>query len=241
MRLDKFLTELGIGTRTEVKKYIKAKLVTVNGAVANKPECKINEITDVVTYKGKTLQYQAFEYYLFHKPSGCVSATEDLIHQTVMDYLTDTIRKDLFPVGRLDLDTEGLLLITNDGVLAHELLSPAKHVKKTYYAKIEGTVTKEDVNLFKEGVDIGEEKRTKPAELEILSSGEESEVLLTITEGKFHQVKRMFHAVGKEVTYLKRISMGPLTLPDDLEPGAYRKLTEEELASLKTVVLKEVS
>lgn len=233
MRLDKYLTELRLGTRSEVKKIIKTKQIMVNGVPALKPEQKIDELSDVVTYKGNKLEYEQFEYYLFHKPYGCVSATEDLIHQTVMDYLTDTVRDDLFPVGRLDIDTEGLLLITNDGALAHDLLSPAKHIPKTYFARIEGNVTEEDVNHFKEGVDIGEDKLTKPAELEILSQGEQSEILLTITEGKFHQVKRMFHAVGKEVTYLKRISMGPLTLPDDLEPGAYRKLTKEELELLK--------
>jgi 16S rRNA pseudouridine516 synthase len=150
-----------------------------------------------------------------------------------MDYLTDTIRKDLFPVGRLDIDTEGLLLITNDGALAHELLSPAHHVPKTYYAKVAGKVTEEDVNLFKCGVDIGEDKPTKPAELVIRSSGAISEITLTITEGKFHQVKRMFQAVGKEVVYLKRLSMGGLTLPKELAPGEYRALTQEELERIR--------
>ena len=146
-----------------------------------------------------------------------------------MDYITDTVHDDLFPVGRLDIDTEGLLLITNDGALAHNLLSPAKHVAKTYYAKIYGMVTDEDVNLFEKGVDIGEEKLTKPAKLTILKSKPISEIELTITEGKFHQVKRMFEAVGKRVTYLKRISMGPLVLSDDLKAGEYRKLTIEEI------------
>ena len=150
-----------------------------------------------------------------------------------MDYLTDTLRDDLFPVGRLEIDKEGLLLITNDGALAHELLSPAHHVKKTYYARVAGRVTEEDARLFQEGVDIGEEKLTKPAELVILTSGEESEIELTITEGKFHQVKRMFQAVGKEVVYLKRLSMGPLTLPETLLPGEYRALTQEELMLLQ--------
>ena len=149
-----------------------------------------------------------------------------------MDYITDTVHDDLFPVGRLDIDTEGLLLITNDGALAHNLLSPAKHVAKTYYAKIDGMVTDEDVNLFEKGVDIGEKKLTKPAKLTILKSKPISEIELTITEGKFHQVKRMFEAVGKRVTYLKRISMGPLVLSDDLKAGEYRKLTIEEINSL---------
>jgi 16S rRNA pseudouridine516 synthase len=175
------------------------------------------------------------EYYLFYKPAGCVTATEDHMHKTVMDYLTDTVRSDLFPVGRLDIDTEGLLLITNDGALAHDLLSPAKHVEKTYYAVIDGVVTEKDVNSFENGVDIGEEKLTKPGKLRILKSEPESEIELTITEGRFHQVKRMFETVGKKVLYLKRISMGPLQLTDDLKPGEYRPLTEEEITALKIV------
>lgn len=233
MRLDKYLAEMGAGTRSEVKKLVRAGRVTINGAVAEKPEQKVDPETDTVCLDGEALLYAAYEYYLFHKPAGCVSATEDKIHKTVMDYLTDTLRDDLFPVGRLDIDTEGLLLITNDGALAHELLSPAHHVKKTYYARVAGRVTEEDALLFQQGVDIGEEKLTKPAELVILTSGEESEIELTITEGKFHQVKRMFQAVGKEVVYLKRLSMGPLTLPETLLPGEYRALTQEELMLLQ--------
>ena len=234
LRLDKYLTELGAGTRSEVKKQIKAGLVTVNGAVAKKPEQKVDETGDEVCLCGERLLYTAFEYYLFHKPAGCVSATQDNMHRTVMDYLSDTARGDLFPVGRLDLDTEGLLLITNDGALAHALLSPSRHVAKTYYARVQGVVDETDVNLFKNGVDIGEEKPVRPADLVILGcKADVSEITLTITEGKFHQVKRMFEAVGKKVLYLKRISMGPLVLPEDLAPGAYRKLTAEELAALK--------
>lgn len=224
---------MGAGTRSEVKKLVRAGRVTINGAVAEKPEQKVDPETDTVCLDGEALLYAAYEYYLFHKPAGCVSATEDKIHKTVMDYLTDTLRDDLFPVGRLDIDTEGLLLITNDGALAHELLSPAHHVKKTYYARVAGRVTEEDARLFQQGVDIGEEKLTKPAELVILTSGEESEIELTITEGKFHQVKRMFQAVGKEVVYLKRLSMGPLILPETLLPGEYRALTQEELMLLQ--------
>lgn len=233
IRLDKFLAEMGVGTRSEVKKYIRAGLVTVDGVPAKKPEQKIDEQQTKVCFRGEELSYVAYEYYLFHKPAGCVSATEDNLHKTVMDYLTDIQRKDLFPVGRLDIDTEGLLLITNDGALSHELLSPAKHVPKTYYAKVEGRVTDDDVNRFEKGVDIGEEKPTKPANLIILSEGDISEIELTIMEGKFHQVKRMFEAVGKRVIYLKRLSMGTLTLPKDLAPGEYRALTEQELDDLK--------
>lgn len=234
MRLDKFLTEMGLGTRTEVKKILKTKQVTVNGEIVTKPETKVEPQTDQICYKGEVITYCEYEYYLFHKPAGCVTATADNLHKTVMDYLTDTVRSDLFPVGRLDIDTEGLLLITNNGALAHDLLSPSKHVAKTYYAVIEGMVTEEDVNLFKKGVDIGEEKLTKPAKLRVLESKPTSKIELTITEGKFHQVKRMFEAVGKKVLYLKRISMGPLQLPDDLKPGEYRPLTAQEIAALKT-------
>lgn len=233
IRLDKFLTEVGIGTRSEVKKYIRQGLVTIDSVPAQKPEQKIDEKTAKVCFQGKEIVYAAYEYYPLYKPAGCVSATEDRLHKTVMDYLTDTVRKDLFPVGRLDLDTEGLLLITNDGALAHDLLSPSKHVEKTYYAKVKGRVTEDDVNRFKKGVDIGEEKPTKPAKLVIMSEDDISEIRLTITEGKFHQVKRMFEAVGKEVVYLKRLSMGSLTLPDDLAPGDYRPLTIQELESLR--------
>ena len=233
IRLDKFLTEVGIGTRSEVKKYIRQGLVTIDSVPAQKPEQKIDEKTAKVCFRGNEIVYAAYEYYLLYKPAGCVSATEDRLHKTVMDYLTDTVRKDLFPVGRLDLDTEGLLLITNDGALAHDLLSPSKHVEKTYYAKVKGRVAEDDVNQFEKGVDIGEEKPTKPAKLVIVSEGDISEIRLTITEGRFHQVKRMFEAVGKEVVYLKRLSMGSLVLPDDLAPGDYRSLTIQELESLR--------
>ena len=233
IRLDKFLTEVGIGTRSEVKKYIRQGLVTIDSVPAQKPEQKIDEKTAKVCFQGKEIVYAAYEYYLLYKPAGCVSATEDRLHKTVMDYLTDTVRKDLFPVGRLDLDTEGLLLITNDGALAHDLLSPSKHVEKTYYAKVKGRVTEDDVNRFKKGVDIGEEKPTKPAKLVIMSEDDISEIRLTITEGKFHQVKRMFEAVGKEVVYLKRLSMGSLKLDESLKCGACRPLTETEIRNLK--------
>ncbi len=234
MRLDKFLTELGIGTRSEVKKILKNGQVLVNGIPAKKPEEKIDEKKDVVTYQGKTLVYEQFEYYMFHKPAGCVTAVSDAQHKTVMDYMKDLTRKDLNPVGRLDIDTEGLLLITNDGMLSHELLSPVKHVPKTYFAKVEGVVTEEDVNLFAEGVDIGEKKLTKPAELKILVSDTISEIELTISEGKFHQVKRMFEAVDKKVVYLKRLTMGNLVLDENLKPGTYRSLSADEITMLRS-------
>ena len=239
LRLDKYLADLGVGTRSEVKKLIRAKLVTVNGTVARDPEQKIEELRDEVCLRGKRLVYAAYEYYLFHKPAGCVSATEDATHRTVLDYLPDTLRHDLFPVGRLDIDTEGLLLITNDGALAHELLAPARHVPKTYYAKVMGEVTKEDVRQFAEGLDIGGKTPTKPAELILLSVSEDcseegiSEIELTITEGKFHQVKRMFAAIGHPLTGLRRLRIGCVELDEALAPGEFRKLTEAEIQGLK--------
>ena len=233
MRLDKYLAEMGVGTRQEVKKQIRQGKAAVNGTVVKAADTKIDETSDEVTICGRNISYVSYEYYMLNKPAGVVSATEDRRDTTVIDLIKEKKRKDLFPVGRLDKDTEGLLLITNDGDLAHRLLAPKKHVDKKYYAKIEGTVTEEDVELFGKGVDIGEKRATLPSVLTILSSGEESEITLTIREGKFHQVKRMFEAVGKKVTYLKRLSMGSLVLDEKLLPGEYRKLTEQELTQLK--------
>lgn len=239
VRLDKFLADAGAGTRSEVKKYIQKGQVQINGEVAKKPELKVDGDCDKVTLNGELVgSLPEFEYYLLHKPAGCVSATEDNFDKTVMEYVPSK-RKGLFPVGRLDKDTEGLLVITNDGMLAHELLSPKKHVDKTYFAIVEGLVNEQDVEAMKEGVDIGEEKLTLPAELVIKNVDEQlvkSEILLTIHEGKFHQVKRMMEAVGKKVVYLKRLSMGNLQLPDDLEKGECRSLTEEEIQLLKKAV-----
>ena len=232
MRLDKFLCEMGVGTRSEVKSFLKKGLVTVNGEIIKKPEIKIDENQDKICYLGQALTYEAVQYFLLNKPAGCVTATKDNLSETVMSFLPDNRRDDLFPVGRLDKDTEGLLLITNDGQLAHELLSPRKHVDKTYFATIEGEVKEEHKQLFLEGLDIGDEDLTMPAKLKIISSGEISEIELTIQEGRFHQVKRMFEAIGTKVTYLKRISMGPLSL-GQLQPGEVRTLTEEELEQLR--------
>lgn len=229
IRLDKYLANAGAGTRTEVKNKIRKGLVTVNGEVVKKPETKLDADRDEICVGEKTLDYPKYEYYMFHKPAGCVTATQDNLHQTVMDYISSGKKEELFPVGRLDKDTEGLLLITNDGALAHELLSPRKHVDKTYYAKVEGIVSETDRQAFLKGVDIGEEKPTLPAELEILKSAEISEVCLTIREGRFHQVKRMFEAVDKQVMYLKRLSMGAISLDEHLEKGEYRPLTREEI------------
>ena len=235
MRLDKYLAEMGVGTRQEVKKQIRQGKVTVNGTVGKAADTKCDETCDEVTIGGRNISYVSYEYYMLNKPGGVVSATEDRRDTTVIDLIKDKKRKDLFPVGRLDKDTEGLLLITNDGDLAHRLLAPKKHVDKVYYAKIDGMVTEEDVKRFAEGIDIGaeEEEMTRPAKLDIMKSAEESEIRLTIHEGKFHQVKRMFLAVGKEVTYLKRERMGTLCLDENLKPGEYRLLTEEEIENVR--------
>ena len=235
IRLDKYLADMSIGTRQEVKKYIRQGRVKINEDIIKKPEYKIREDEDKITFDGAPVAYETFEYYMLNKPAGVISATEDKRDKTVLDLIKEKKRKDLFPVGRLDKDTEGLLLITNDGALAHRLLSPKKHVDKCYYAKISGGVTEEDVRVFKERINIGTQEEpewTMPAELKILEKGTVSRIRLTIREGKFHQVKRMFLAVGKEVVYLKRERMGSLILDDNLAEGEYRMLTEEELKNL---------
>lgn len=232
IRLDKFLADMGCGSRAEVKQFIRKGQTAVNGVTVKSPDYKVNPETDHVVCRNEVISYTEYEYYLLNKPAGVITATEDSREKTVLDLIRSKKRKDLFPAGRLDKDTEGLLLITNDGPLAHNLLAPGKHVSKTYYARIDGTVTEEDAAAFREGVDIGDPKPTLPADLRILSSGPESEIELTITEGRFHQVKRMFEAKGKKVLYLKRISMGSLKLDPTLAPGEYRALTEEEIREL---------
>ena len=230
MRLDKFLSECGICSRSESKIFIKKGMITVNGKKAAKGEEKIDPDNDEIMFKGQKIIYAEFEYYMLNKPAGVVSATEDKNDKTVIDLLPKPHAKDIFPVGRLDKDTEGLLIITNDGETAHRLLSPKKHVDKTYFVRTSGgEIGTEEVEKLENGVDIGEEKLTLPAELEILKNGEISESLLTIREGKFHQVKRMFKAVGREVIYLKRISMGKLKLDESLGKGGCRRLTEDEI------------
>ena len=235
MRLDKFLANAGVGTRSEVKQYIKKGWILVNGVPAKKGDASISEETDEILFQNKPVTLQKWFYYLMNKPQGVISATEDNFQKTVLDLLGNDKRKDIFPVGRLDKDTEGLLLLTNDGALAHDLLSPKKHVSKTYYAKIEGIVTESDVKIFKNGVKIEEDFTALPANLNILSSDAVSEIEVEIFEGKFHQVKRMFQAVGKKVIFLKRLSMGPLTLDEALAPGEYRPLTKQEHHTLKTL------
>lgn len=232
IRLDKYLADMGLGTRSVIKKEIQSGSVSVNGVPARRPETKIDTEQDRVTFHGDPVAYEEHVYYMLNKPAGVVSATTDRRETTVVELIKDSRRDGLFPVGRLDKDTEGLLLITDDGELAHRLLSPKKHVDKVYFAKIQGQVTDEDIKIFAQGLDIGDEKPTLPAELVICSTGEFSEIMLTIREGRFHQVKRMFQAVGKEVVYLKRLRMGSITLDEALKPGEYRRLTEEEVERL---------
>lgn len=234
MRLDKMLGHMGYGTRKDLKKMIKNGWVTVNGEEVYDGGKTIDAEADRVEVDGKLVEYREFIYLLMNKPQGVISATEDTRLQTVIDLLDEKyLPFDLFPVGRLDRDTEGLLLLTNDGKLAHELLSPRKHVDKTYYAVIRGKVTDKDHAEFKKGVALDDGYQTLPADLTILESAEESKIELTIREGKFHQVKRMFEAVGKEVTFLKRLRMGSLLLDENLLPGQYRELTDAELAGLQ--------
>ena len=234
IRLDKFLVECGCGTRSEVKSTIRKKQVTINGTTAVKPEQKINPETDSICCNGKKLVYEQFSTFLFYKPAGCVTARTDKTEKTVMDYFPDSMKKCHSPVGRLDKDTEGILLITNDGTLNHRLSSPSYHVNKTYYAMLDSPVPEEAAGCFLKGVDIGDEKPCLPAKLVILPERAENAVYaaeLTVCEGRFHQVKRMFAAVGCKVLYLKRLTFAGLSLKG-LEKGSYRKLTEEEISDL---------
>lgn len=230
MRLDKFLTEMEIGSRSQVKTYIKKGLITVNGVVCKDSDFKLDENIDIVSYAGETLSYQKFRYYILNKPKGVVTATKDAKDKTVMDLLENVRRTDLSPVGRLDKDTEGLLLITNDGALAHALLSPKKHVDKVYRVSLAKPITKEETEQLEAGVDIGDDSITMPAKVEMVHN---TEILLTIHEGRFHQVKRMLKAVGNEVVDLKRESFGCLTLEESLKSGTFRELTVEEVDKLK--------
>ncbi|MGN1402659.1 MAG: pseudouridine synthase [Bacillus sp. (in: firmicutes)] len=233
MRIDKMLANLGFGTRKEVKKMLKSGAVKVDGVTVKDAKQHVEPESQLITVHGEEIEYKEFIYLLMNKPAGLLSATEDMSQETVVDILEEEDRVfSPFPVGRLDKDTEGLLLLTNDGQLAHRLLSPKKHVPKTYFAVIQGIVTEEDVVAFRQGVTLDDGYQTKPGDLNILKSGERSDIELTITEGKFHQVKRMFEAVGKRVIYLKRLSMANLELDETLEPGEYRELTEEEVEQL---------
>ncbi len=232
LRLDKFLADMGADSRAGLKERIRQGQVKVNGVIVKKADFRVDADTDLVTLQDKPVVYEEFQYFMLNKPQGVVTATRDSRQKTVLDLLSGEKRKDLSPVGRLDKDTEGLLLITNDGALAHRLLSPKKHVKKMYYAVIDGQAGSREQQAFREGLDIGDDQPALPAELEVLESGRVSRVFVTIEEGRFHQIKRMFQAVDRQVTYLKRISMGPLKLDEGLQPGQFRRLTENEKQAL---------
>ena len=236
IRVDKFLADMCTQSRTEIKNAIKKGLVFVNDIKVKSPDLKIDTLKDEVRFNSKVIKYAEFEYFLLNKPKGVVSATEDARDKTVLDIIKDKSRNDLFPVGRLDKDTEGLLIITNDGKLAHELLSPKKHVDKTYYVETDGLLSSEYVEIFRQGIKVSEDFTAKEASLKILEASDNgSKAELTICEGKFHQVKRMMQAVGNTVTYLKRLKMGPIRLPEDLKTGEYRRLTETEINMLKGI------
>ncbi|MDK2800886.1 MAG: rRNA pseudouridine516 synthase [Clostridiales bacterium] len=233
-RLDKILANSGFGTRKEIKKMVRSGQVIVDGRVVKNSSIHVNPYKDEIMVGGQKLAYKAFVYLMMNKPAGVVSATWDGKYKTVVDLVPEQYRHfEVFPVGRLDRDTEGLLLLTNDGQLAHKLLSPKKHVPKTYYAAIEGKVTEDDGTAFQNGVILDDGYKTMPAELKILKTDDVSEIELTIVEGKFHQVKRMFEAVGKKVRYLKRIKMGLVALDESLALGECRELTDKELEQLK--------
>ena len=235
MRLDKYLVACAVGSRTEVKNFLKTGRVTVNGKKAKSAKLQINEDTDEICFDGEKLDYEEFVYYMMNKPQGVISATEDTKHKTVLDLLDDYARaKEVFPVGRLDIDTHGLLLLTNDGKLAHALLSPKRHVDKTYLAQVKGIMTDADVETFSKGIPL-KDFTCQPAKLELVSIDTEKDqslVRVTIAEGKFHQVKRMVAYCGKEVVDLQRLTMGTLTLDEDLKRGEWRRLSKEELESL---------
>lgn len=230
MRLDKFLCEMNIGTRSQAKAFIRQGLVTVNGIVAQSSEMKIDESADRICFRGRLLRYCRYVYYMLNKPQGVVSATTDNRDRTVVSLLGSHGREDIFPVGRLDKDATGLLLLTNDGELAHRLLSPKRHVDKTYLVTLEHPLTEEEISRLEHGLDIGEDAPTLPARVSVL---DETNILLTLHEGKYHQVKRMLLAVGNLVSGLKRVSFGGLDLDDGLAPGEYRDLTSEEIEILQ--------
>ncbi|MDO4438694.1 MAG: pseudouridine synthase [Eubacteriales bacterium] len=236
MRLDKYLCELGIGSRSDVKKLISKGRVKINGNIVKDAGAKLSEESDKVSVDDRELSYVRFEYYMLNKPKGYVSASKaDLRNKDekcVIDLIDTKIRKDLFPAGRLDKDTEGLLLITNDGALSHRLLSPKHHVDKTYYVELSDKLSEQNAETIMKGVDIGDEKPTMPCTIERL---DDNSCNIVIQEGRYHQVKRMFETQGLTVTYLKRLKMGSLVLDERLKLGEYRRLSEEELEELKNL------
>ena len=233
MRLDRYLANMGCGSRTEVKRLIRSGNVTVNAQPVKDESFQIDPGVDLVVCWGREVVYREYIYLMLNKPAGVVSATEDLKEKTVLDLIDPKYHnKGLFPVGRLDKDTEGLLILTNNGELGHKLLSPKKKVPKRYYARVTGIIGPEDFEAFRKGILLDDGYRTMPAELKLLRAGDPNEVMVVIQEGKYHQIKRMFQALGKRVVYLKRLAMGELTLDPDLKSGAYRELTEEEIGIL---------
>lgn len=233
-RLDKILSNLGYGSRKDIKNLAKAGNIQVDDKVVLDSSIKIEPNNSIIKVNGEIVEYRKYIYLMMNKPQGVISATEDFRDKTVIDLISDKYKVfKPFPVGRLDKDTEGLLILTNDGQLAHRVLSPKKHVEKLYYAEIAGIVTEKDKVVFSEGIILDDGYKTLPAKLEILESNNISKVYLTIKEGKFHQVKRMFSSVGKKVIYLKRLAMGGLKLDESLGLGEYRELTEEEIQLLE--------
>ncbi len=235
MRLDKFLKECNVCSRSESKQVLKKGLVKVNGSVVKDASIKIDENKDVITYNDEVLKYEEFIYVMLNKPAGVVSATEDTRDTTVVDLVKEYAHKELFPFGRLDKDSVGLVILSNDGKLAHELLSPKKHVSKVYYLKIKGKLDNSDIEAFKNGITLEDGYLTKEGKLEIIKSDKISECYATISEGKFHQLKRMFIALNKEVVFLKRIKFKDIELDESLNEGEYRLLSEEEINSLKNI------
>ncbi len=233
IRLDKFLADHKIGTRSEVKNFIKKGQISIDGIVIKSPDHKFDPEKNEVFYQGKLISYEEFSFYIFHKPAGVITAASDDKETTVMEFFKKCQTPNLYPVGRLDKDTVGLLLITNHGPLGHKMLAPKSHVDKTYYVGLKNPLSEDARIKIEQGVDIGEEELTLPAKCEIVSDERFlGAARLTICEGKFHQVKRMFEAVDNEVVYLKRESFGPLVLPDNLLEGEYRKCTEDEVKAL---------
>jgi 16S rRNA pseudouridine516 synthase len=233
LRLDRFLANMGCGTRTEVKWLIRAGEVIVNDKIVRDDGYHVAESQDKIICQGQLIHYREFIYLMLNKPAGVISATDDPRERTVLDLIDPKYHnKGIFPVGRLDKDTEGLLILTNNGELGHKLLSPKKHIPKCYLAQVMGEITLRDFEAFRAGILLDDGYRTLPAELEMLKASEPSEVKVTIHEGKFHQIKRMFQALDKQVVYLKRIAMGNLALDPSLGLGEYRELTEEEIVIL---------
>lgn len=232
-RLDKLLVSTGRWSRSEARRLVREGRVLADGLIASSPEDKYDASAVIMCVDGESVRLCRFVYIMLHKPAGVLSATEDGRGKTVLDLLPEPYRRrGLFPVGRLDRDTEGLLLLTDDGALAHSLLSPKKHVDKKYYARVEGMLTTEDRDAFAGGIVLGDGLHCLPAEMKILSSGAVSEAMVTLREGKFHQIKRMFSARGKHVLYLRRESMGSLLLDGKLAPGQWRELSTEEKLQL---------